>query len=89
MIKDWEKIISEVEKDILTLSKDELKKKYLSKEGIVTNLFKEIKELDSKDRGIYGKELNKVKNLIEEKIKRSEETTVKESNKRIDPIFLI
>ncbi|KKP66023.1 MAG: Phenylalanine-tRNA ligase alpha subunit [candidate division WS6 bacterium GW2011_GWE1_34_7] len=85
MIKDWEKIISEVEKDILTLSKDELKKKYLSKEGIVTNLFKEIKELDSKDRGIYGKELNKVKNLIEEKIKRSEETTVKESNKRIDP----
>ena len=85
MIKDWEKILSTVEKDLLTLSKDELKKKYLSKEGIVTNLFKDIRSLDTEDKGIYGKELNKVKNLIEEKIKRSEQAPVEESSRRIDP----
>ncbi len=85
MIKDWKKILTDIEKDLLKLPSNELKKKYLSKEGIVTNLFKEIKSLNTKDKGTYGKELNKVKGLIEEKIKRSEHTDIEQSSKKIDP----
>lgn len=84
MIKDWKNILIDIEKDMDTLSSEELKKKYLSKQGIVTTLFKQIKDIEPSQRKDFGIELNRVKTLIEDKTKI--DTSFLESDtEKIDP----
>lgn len=84
MIKDWKNILTDIKKDIDTLSGEELKKKYLGKQGIVTTLFKQIKGIEPSQRKEFGIELNRVKTLIEDSAK-VEVSSLKNEIQKIDP----
>ena len=49
-------------------SSDILRQKYLGRNGLVTNLFKELGKVSSDDRPLYGQLLNELKNELFEKI---------------------
>lgn len=86
MIKELEKISLEIEKDLKDLNIPQLKKKYLSKGGVLQELFKNIKDVKPDQRAEYGKTLNELKVTIEEKINDSQrEKSEVEDNKKIDP----
>jgi phenylalanyl-tRNA synthetase alpha chain len=70
MSKEFSVILKDIDNDIHTLSGSELKQKYLSKNGIITEMFKGIKDIPKEEKVEYGKKLNEIKNLIEENIKR-------------------
>ncbi len=46
----------------------EVKARYLGKQGLVTSLMKNIKEISPEKRKEYGREVNELKNSIEEAI---------------------
>lgn len=48
----------------------ELKEKYLSKNGALTNALRSISELDPKDRAEYGKQVNLIKAYLEERMEQ-------------------
>ncbi len=52
---------------------DEFKLKYLSRKGIISSLFSELKNVDAKDRGIVGQKINQLKNDVESSFKELEE----------------
>jgi len=86
MVNDLEKIKKDIVADINSLSSSEIKQKYLSKGGLLTPLFKNIKDIDSDKRSQYGKDLNELKNGLEEKIKEKEIGDIKiDDSKKIDP----
>ena len=47
--------------------------KYLGKKGIITDLFKLLKNIDQKDKKSYGKALNDLKKKVNVKIKSKSE----------------
>jgi phenylalanyl-tRNA synthetase alpha chain len=87
MSKDFSKLLKDIDNDIHTLTSIELKSKYLSKDGIVTNMFKDIKNVPSEKRVEYGQKLNEIKKLLDENIKRKKEETKAPTVKQhsIDP----
>lgn len=86
MSKDLSEIVKQIDSDIHSLSSVEIKQKYLSKNGIVTTLFKGIKDISQEERVEYGKKLNDIKNLLEENIKRRKEEDISEGTQHeIDP----
>ena len=61
--------------------------KYLGKKGIITDLFKLLKNIDQKDKKSYGKALNDLKKKVNVKIKSTSEklnSQQKISNKNFD-----
>jgi len=61
--------------------------KYLGKKGIITDLFKSLKNIDQKDKKSYGKALNDLKKDVNVKIKSTSEklnSQQKISNKNFD-----
>ncbi|MGI6484482.1 MAG: phenylalanine--tRNA ligase subunit alpha [Candidatus Dojkabacteria bacterium] len=84
--KNLQKIYTSLEKDKETLSSEELKKKYLSKEGLLTKAFSEISKIAQKERALYGQEANKLKSYINELIEsKTNFTNAYSSKERIDP----
>jgi len=80
-------ILQEVEafipKDVYEL--EQFRIKYLSKKGILNDLFTEFKQISEQDRKKVGQEINKIKTLVTSKIEQfklnfSKETTVKQLN---------
>ncbi len=68
MINDLDKVKNEILNDINSLTSTQIRTKYLSKNGILTLLFKEIKDVEITERSEYGKELNQVKKDLEDSI---------------------
>ncbi len=73
-------IKKEFEEDIKKASElkdlDEIFKKYLSKKGLLSQVFKSLKELNERERVEVGKEANRIKKFIEEKIKEKAPNSV-------------
>lgn len=86
MPTDIKKILQSTKKDLETLSTSELKSKYLSKEGILSTLFTQIKAIPKEDKAQFGKDVNTLKILIEETIEKKtlEEKISKSVTERID-----
>jgi phenylalanyl-tRNA synthetase alpha chain len=87
MASDIKKILQSAKQDIEKLSHSKLKSKYLSKDGILTELFNEIKDIPKEEKAQFGKQVNTLKNVIEQAIesKLREEHSKKSSVERIDP----
>ncbi|HBB64399.1 phenylalanine--tRNA ligase subunit alpha [candidate division WS6 bacterium RIFOXYD1_FULL_33_8] len=86
MLKDFSQILKEIDDDIHTLSQVELKQKYLSKSGVISKMFKELKEVPDKEKSEYGLKINQIKTLIEDNIKnRVEEKLEDKPLFKIDP----
>jgi len=68
MINDLENLRSNILEDINLLTTTQLKTKYLSSKGVLSSLFKDIKNIENEKRSLYGKELNEIKKDLEEKI---------------------
>ena len=65
-------------------SSEALKQKYLGRNGLVTDLFKELGKVSSDDRPLYGQLLNGLKNELYEKIE-----SIRSSSDSLDPSELI
>ncbi|CEP77591.1 MAG: phenylalanine--tRNA ligase subunit alpha [Defluviitoga tunisiensis] len=69
-IKDIEEIAKELKNELEKIddyqSFQNLKSKYLGKNGIIKSLMKNLKELDEEQRKNFGKNINELKNIIEE-----------------------
>ena len=61
--------------------------KYLSKKGLVTNLFDQLKNIPAEDRKLFGKDLNDLKNLAQTKFENSQTNIESGSEKQIKPNF--
>lgn len=81
-LKDLEKSILQ---DIDSINVKDLEKKYLSKQGLITNEFSHMKDIEPSQRSEYGKELNRLKILIEKHIDDSKQQSFITKSKRIDP----
>ncbi len=64
--KNLQKIYKELLQDQKKLSLQELKKKYISKQGFISEAFNKISSIKIAERAEYGKEANELKNLYEE-----------------------
>ena len=78
-IKDIEKSFESIKKSNSLNNLDELKIKYLGRKGIISNLYKKFKELDSKEKPVAGLEINKLKKKIEAFFEDSNNTKSKNS----------
>ena len=58
-----QKLEKDLNKDYDEKSLNELKIKYLSKNGLITKLNGEIKNIDPKDRKEFGMKVNELKNM--------------------------
>lgn len=69
-IKDIEEIAKELKNELEKIddyqSFQNLKSKYLGKNGIIKSLMKNLKELDEEQRKNFGKNINELKSIIEE-----------------------
>jgi phenylalanyl-tRNA synthetase alpha chain len=64
---------------------EEFKIKFLSKKnGLITNFFKEFKNVPPQDKKEYGQAVNTLKKIVEEKIKTIKEKIEENSEKKID-----
>jgi len=77
MLDQIQKINQEAENDQKKVTNaqelDEFRLKYLSRKGIVSSLFSEMKNIDAKDRGAVGQKINQLKKDIEDSFKKLEE----------------
>ncbi len=87
MAQDLSEILKQIDDDLHTLSVSDLKTKYLSKSGLLTQLFKAIKDVPQDQRAEYGSQLNQIKILIEENISKKEIDEQKKhiNTSKIDP----
>ena len=83
-MKNLAELQKEISKDLEKLDIQELKKKYLSQEGLIRKGFSEISKIPQDKRATYGQELNKLKIFIEDKIRKDGPSSIRES-RRIDP----
>ena len=83
MHKDLDSVKKDLLTDLSQLSAQELTGKYLSKKGILTELFKNITNIKPEEKATYGKELNQIKQDLERTIatKKDSNQTVIESKK--------
>jgi phenylalanyl-tRNA synthetase alpha chain len=83
-----DKLYNEIQADSKTLSAEEFKKKFLSKEGEVKNLLSEISTIEASQRAIFGQEVNSLKTFAQEtleSLQNSIQTEDQDSNsKEID-----
>lgn len=86
-MKNIEEFKNSIEKDKKALTYLELKQKYLGKEGVLTKALKEILSVEKDKRAFYGKEINLLKNELENIIskKKNEEKFKYSTGKKIDP----
>lgn len=84
MTEDLSKILKQIDEDIHSLQSPELKQKYLSKNGVLTELFQNIKNVPKEKKAEYGKQLNEIKKLIEDNISNKKES-IEEKSSIIDP----
>ena len=66
--KEITKVYEEFNKDSDSLAATDLKKKYLGKKGVAKDLLKQIGKQKNEQKAKFGKEVNILKNFIEEKI---------------------
>lgn len=79
------KLSETISKDIEKLSTFDLKNKYLGKKGLLTEALKQISEIAPDQKSTYGKEVNSIKQTLEEFLNNQENENKIEHNKRIDP----
>ena len=86
-MKNIEEFKNSIEKDEKALTYLELKQKYLGKEGVLTKALKEILSVEKDKRAFYGKEINLLKNELENIInkKKNEEKSKYSTGEKIDP----
>ena len=70
--------------DISSLTQNRLKEKYLSSKGIITLMFKDIRNVEEDKRKEYGIELNRMKKELEERISKGNNVKSEESDRKID-----
>ena len=80
-----EDLQKDIEKDLKKLDAKELKKKYLSPEGVIREQFSKISQIDEEKRAEFGKELNKLKTTVEERIEELTTKRIMQRANRIDP----
>lgn len=86
MITNLNNVKNSLIEDINQLSATELRQKYLSKNGVITKLFQNIKDIEISQRKEYGEQLNQLKNDLEETIlQKNSDITNEKSTKSIDP----
>jgi phenylalanyl-tRNA synthetase alpha chain len=84
--KNLEQLQKGIKKDSKKLDVNNLKEKYLSKNGLLSQALKEISNIANDQKPIYGKKVNEIKNMLEEILKESSsKTTTYSSGHRIDP----
>lgn len=84
-----EEVINEYRDDKKNnLDIDKLEHKYLSRKGYITKLFKSIKDLIPEEKLVYGQQLNKLKQDIEEYVAKNRDKQI-ESNIEIYPINIL
>lgn len=72
-----------------TASLEAFRLAFLAKKGVLTSLFDEIKNIAPENRKTYGAEINKIKNLAQEKFDvAQEQVTVAESATNLDALDL-
>jgi phenylalanyl-tRNA synthetase alpha chain len=73
MLDQIKEINQEVEKDLQNVTTDQelddLRLKYLSRKGIISSLFSELKNVEAKERGVIGQKINQLKNYVESSYK--------------------
>lgn len=62
--------------------------KYAGKKGILTDLFSEIKNIEPSDRKEFGRKVNNIKNLVEQKLTLGNEKFRDESSKSVADLDL-
>jgi phenylalanyl-tRNA synthetase alpha chain len=83
--KEITKVYTEFSKDLLDISVDEISRKYLGKKGPVKELLKNIGKQKKEERAKFGKEVNILKEFVENKIDQvSVELKPKFSKEQID-----
>lgn len=68
-------------------SLEDFRLKFISKKGLVTNLFDELKNIEATDRKAIGKELNDLKNLSQQKFETSQQAIENNAESKILPEF--
>ncbi len=80
------KIFELLEEDKETLTSDELKKKYSSKTGLLTEAFSQIGKIEQKERAKYGSEANQLKIYLGEILEsKTTERDAYSTKAKIDP----
>ena len=82
--KEFEKDYHSVKSNKLL---EELRIKYLSRNGLVSNLFEELKKVSKEEKPLYGKKLNDLRNFVTEQfnlLKDQFESSVTGSEEKID-----
>ncbi|MCD4756162.1 phenylalanine--tRNA ligase subunit alpha [bacterium] len=79
------KLESKILKDLKSLDTTKLKKKYLSKEGLLTKEFANIKNVPNDQKSEFGKRINKLKALINKELDNSKTKAKIKRSPRIDP----
>jgi len=86
MTKNLENLLTEINKDKSSLDYSQLKEKYLSKNGLVTQALQKIKDIPNEEKAAYGKEINYIKTILNEALQEKDTVTKSYSSwKRIDP----
>ena len=85
MIDDIKKELEKDLKEVKDLKKlNDLKIKYLSKNGLITKLNSSIKDVDPSERSEFGKKVNEVKNLFNDFYEKTKDELEKEElNKKL------
>ena len=76
------------EVDTIETSQDyeTLRVKYLGRKGVVQDLYKTLKDIDPKDRPVFGKEINELKQVIDSQLQNlKSKFTLTSKAQRIDP----
>ena len=75
MLEKIKDLIAEVEKiSVDTKEKaEELRLKYLSKKGVLNEIFAEFKKVKPEEKKEYGQKINSLKTLVESKIAAAQE----------------
>ena len=85
-IKEIKNVYDEIEKDLLSLTYDEISQKYLSKQGILKQLLAGIGSKKPEVKKEYGKEVNDLKTYVTEKLSQMTDTSNSDSQTaKIDP----
>jgi phenylalanyl-tRNA synthetase alpha chain len=83
---DLHNLLDSLNADNKTLDKVEFKKKYLSKEGLITIALKGISEISKEEKATYGKRINEIKDIANTYLEQKENTQdLNRSSRRIDP----
>ena len=71
-MKELQNILDSLNADNKILDKVEFKKKYLSKEGLITIALKGISEISKEEKATYGKRINEIKDIANTYLQQKE-----------------